>query len=225
MPKTPAMVFWMASAAALRVGCVAYRPTDYDVIGPVTQCVFDGDDPFLIICGAILDRAYARSDDQQLVIDRGAQGRDFEAGSNHTVTAGFERSPRARQNQFAHITPKAEVIEVAAIEAGQGGNSQNFDIALGATGRFHDALVTVHGCVGDAPVSQVADRGGNGSRHIEKLQIDKNFLVACNHPVEQLKVAAGHAEFEPEFVKGHRIAQLFNQFAGGGSIRHIECEN
>ncbi len=184
-----------------RIGCIADRPADHDVVRAVRERLRDVDGALLVVDRLVLDRTDARRHHQQPVVDELAQHRRLEARRHHAVAAGLERAPRARQHQLLDVAGETEVVEVAAVEAGEHGHRQHLDVALGGGRRLHDPLVAVHGGERHAAIAQLPHRGRHGRRHVEELEVDEHLLAAPDHPVEQLEVAAGHEQLEAELVE------------------------
>jgi hypothetical protein len=69
----------------------------------------------------------------------------------------------------------------------------------------------VHGRERDTTVAELSHRGRDGGGHIEELEVDEHALVACNEPVEQVEVAARHAELEADLVELDRVVEPFDQ--------------
>ena len=208
-----------------RVGSITNRPAHDDVIGAVVESLGDVHGALLVVHGLVFHRTDAGRHDQQALIDELAQHRCLQPGRDDAVASRFERAPRPRDDEFLDVTGEPEVVEVAAIEARQHRHGQDPDVAFRRGRGFHDRLVAVDGRKRDAPVAQLLHGRRDSGGHVEKLQVDEDFLAATHHPVEQLEVSARHEQFQSELVELHRLPELVRKPAGDVGARDIERED
>ena len=123
----------------------------------------------------------------------------------------------------SHWKPRS--VKIAAVQTGQHSDGQYLDVALGRSGRLHHRLIAVHRREGDAAVVQLAHRRRDRGRDIEELQVDEDSFAARRQPIEQLEIATGHEQLEPELVELHRIAEPLDQRARRCGIGHVERED
>jgi hypothetical protein len=207
------------------IGGVANGTAHHDVIGAVAEGAFDRRDALLIVGGrreARIGRPDTRRDDEQALAQALAQRLGLASRGDHAVATQFERAAAPRQHQAGNIDVVAEIPKIAAVEAGEHGDRQNFKISLIAAGRFHDAVIAMDGGEGDRAVAQPAHRGAHGFGDIEHLEIDENLLAAIDQPVHQLEVPACHAQLQAELVETHGISQALHQVARQRRLRHVE---
>ena len=98
-------------------------------------------------------------------------------------------------------------------------------IALVLGGRLHDRLVAVHGHEARAAILELTNGRTDRCRDVEELEIAEHFLVALEHPVEQLEVAAAHHQLEADLVERHRIAELVGERACAVAVRNVHGED
>jgi hypothetical protein len=76
---------------------------------------------------------------------------------------------RARQYQLLNVALKSQVVEVAAVQAGERGYRENFQRAFFLGGGLHDRIVAVNRRQIHAFLAQSPDRPAHGRRDIEKF--------------------------------------------------------
>src|SRR5690606_10879956 len=173
----------------------------------------------------VVDGPDAGRDDDEPAVHLFAQPRNFKTGGDDAIASRLESPPGPRQHQVLDIALEAEVIEIAAVEAGQDGYGQHLEVASLVLCRgFHDRLVSVHGDEACTPVLQLPHRGSNGRGNIEELEIRKDFLVPLQHPVNEVEIPAAHHQLEAKLVEAHRVAKLFRDPPRVIAIRHIHGE-
>ena len=79
------------SEERLRVGGIADRPADHDVICAVAKGLRHVDGALLVVHGLVLDGPDTRGHDEQLVIDEFTQPRRLEPRRDHAIAPGFQR--------------------------------------------------------------------------------------------------------------------------------------
>src|SRR5207253_7971576 len=120
---------------------------------------------------------------------------------------------------------ETEVIEIAAIEAGEHSHREDLEIALLLRRGLHDALVAMHGDERDAAAAQVRHRPRDRLRDVVHLEIGKHLVAALDEPFHELEIAGGHEELEPHLVEARRGAEPLDQRTRFGSARHIERDD
>src|SRR5882672_6026247 len=203
-----------------RVRGRADRPPDDDVVGAVRERLRYVHGALLVVL--IFHRTDAGCDDQQLVLEFGFQLLRFEPGRDYAIAAGLHRAPRAGQHQALDVAGEAEIVQVAAVEAGQHGDGEDFHLALFLRRRLHHGLVAVHGGEADAASAQVGDGAAHGLRHVEELEIDEYLVAALHQPFEQLEVAARHEKLQAELVEARRVTHPLDERARLLRRRHVE---
>src|SRR5699024_1762015 len=117
----------------------------------------------------------------------------------------------------------AELVQVALIETGQGGDGENLQIAAACRGGgLHDALVAVHGDEVDVACRQSRHGAAHSGWNIEQFQVDKHFLVACLEPVDKGKEAVGHEQLQANLVERDTGIELFDQSACLRGVGHVQ---
>ena len=125
------------------------------------------------------------------------------------VNSGLERAFGTRQHERADVTVEAEIVEIAAVEAGQHGDAEHLEhVALVLGGGLHDRLIAVDGDEARAAILQLADGSAHRGRYVEELEVTKDFPVPFEHPFEQLEVAAAHHQLEADLVERHGVAEF-----------------
>src|SRR5258708_5830017 len=175
-----------------RVGRLMNRSADDDVIGAVGERLRDVDRALLIVARPILYRADSRRHDQQPPAELPLEQRRLQPRGNHPVAAGLERPPCARQHQLPDIALKAEIFEIALIEAVERGDGEDLDLPPFPSRRLENRLVAVHGRKSHSPAAKSPHRRSASFRNIAEFQIDEHLLPLAREPIDQAEVAVGH---------------------------------
>src|SRR6185436_20815331 len=83
----------------------------------------------------------------------------------------------------------------------------------------------VHGEEGRAAAAQVGDRAPHRLRNVVELEIGEHLVAARGEPAQQLEIAVGGKELEPDLVEAHRVAQLLGERARLLRRRHVEGDD
>ena len=137
----------------------------------------------------------------------------------NTGTGRSQRPAGARQDQRSCIALESEIVQIALVQAGQGGYGQNAHVALGIGGCPQHAVVAVHRAKVHPAPGQLPHGRRHGCRNVEQLEVGEDLLALIAEFVSQRKIAAGEEQFQPQLVKDNRIAKPLDEPAGGLEIR------
>jgi hypothetical protein len=120
---------------------------------------------------------------------------------------------------------EAQIVEVAAVEAGEHRDGEDLQVALRRRRGLHDSLVAMDGGEGHPALRQERDGAADRRRNVEQLEVREDTLVLPEQPVHQLEVATGGHQLEAHLVEGDGVAQLLDDAPRVGGVGHVEGED
>ena len=208
-PNTSAMVCLDRLRGGARVGRVADRPADDDVIGAVGEGLRDVDGALLVVDRLVLDRTDAGRHDQQALVDAAGAASLPRDPEETTPSQPASSARRARgQHELLDVAGEPEVVEVAAIEAREHGHGEDLDVAFRRGRGFHDRLVAVHRRQRDARGSASGSRPPRRSRARRRTSGRRRpCLPRATIQSSSSKYPPDMKQLEAKLVELHRVAE------------------
>jgi len=221
MPEQPLDALLDGLGLLPGMGGLANGPADDNVVGALPKGFFNIDRALLIV-GRILNGANARDHNRQALPELRPQARHLPARGDDAIAAQLQRAPGARADQIRerHVR-QAQIGNVGAIEAGEGGHGQDAGLAFLLAGRAQDGVVAVNGDKRDAAPAQVPHGSTHCLRHVKQLQVEESLFAARVQPLDELKAAAAGQQLQAQLVKADGIAQCLDEPLGLGWARGV----
>lgn len=194
-----------------------------DVVRPGLESGFHIDGPFLVIGTGLHRRANTGDDDAKRRGHCGANSSGLVAGTDDAGAADTLRPTGSREDDVPNVRFEAEVFHIRPVETGEDGHGQNSEIARsGVAGGAEDGIVTMHRDEIHVPGSELSDRGADGLRDIEELEVGEYPFVFGAKPIGQFEVSPGKEELQADLIKGNGIGQRVDglpRLRGGWNVQ------
>ncbi len=196
------------AAAAARIGRLADRAADDNVIGTCRDCLPGADNARLVARGTAR-QPDSRRHDRHVWPENGTQGCNLEARSHHAIATRLTCESGAVDDEISRRVFDPLLREVAGIEVGEHRDAQNLEARACLSGYGRTQGLAVHGVhreKGGAGCGGGVHRPRDRVLDVEQLHVEEDLLALAGQLARKVEAARQH-QLETDLVEADGRAQ------------------